>query len=72
MSASKVKSIEKTQKASEPSSPTRALARQLTVGVSQSGFGAAMFPQMAGNLALLFLHLVKQESENQWAITSLH
>lgn len=52
MTAGKVKSIEKTQKAPESSSPSRALARQPNVGLSAAGFAATSVPQMAGNLAV--------------------
>jgi hypothetical protein len=52
MTAGKVKSIEKNQKASEPSSPIRAFAREPGPDVSQTAFDAAMVSQMAGNLAV--------------------
>lgn len=52
MAAGTVKSIEKTQKSSEPSSPTRGHARQSSVGISQGAFDSALVPQMAGNLAV--------------------
>ncbi|MCK9621371.1 MAG: DUF4157 domain-containing protein [Methylobacter sp.] len=52
MTAGKVKAIEKTQKSSDPSSPTHAFARQSSVGMSPGGFDATSVPQMAGNLAV--------------------
>jgi hypothetical protein len=52
MAAGKVKAIEKTQKSSEPSSPTHAFARQSSVGMSPGGLDATSVPQMVGNLAV--------------------
>src|SRR5689334_10160894 len=52
MAAGKVKSMEKTQKGSEPSLPARAFTRQPSPVVTQPTFETAMIPQMAGNLAI--------------------
>ena len=52
MTAGKVKSIEKTQKAPESSSLAHASARQAGAGASAGGLDAAFAPQMAGNLAV--------------------
>ncbi len=52
MTTGKVKSIERVQKASGPSSPAHAFARQPSPAVTQPAFAAAMVPQMAGNLAV--------------------
>jgi outer membrane protein OmpA-like peptidoglycan-associated protein len=52
MSAGKVKSIEKSQKAPEPSSPTHVFARQFTAATSAGGFEVGSRPQVAGNLAV--------------------
>ena len=52
MAEGKVKSIEKTQKATEPSTPTRAFVRQSGVGVHGGGFDVDMVMQMSGNLAV--------------------
>ena len=52
MTTGKVKSIEKTQKAPESSSPSRAFARQPDVGLSTAGFDATSVPQLGGNLAV--------------------
>ena len=52
MTAGKVKSIEKAQKASEPSSLAHAFARQPSPAATQPAFAAAMVLQIAGNLAV--------------------
>jgi hypothetical protein len=52
MMTDKVKSIEKTQKAPEPSFPPRASALQTGLGSSAGGFDATSVPQMAGNMAV--------------------
>jgi hypothetical protein len=52
MAVGNVKSIEKTQKTSEPSSATRGFARRPSIGISQGTFDTALVPQMAGNLAV--------------------
>jgi Domain of unknown function (DUF4157) len=52
MIAGAVKSSEKPQKASQPSSPTRAHAPQPGTAAPQSTFAAATRPQIAGNMAV--------------------
>jgi hypothetical protein len=51
MPAGKVKSIEKPQKVSEPSSPTRASAGQFIAPTAEGAFEVGSLPQVAGNLA---------------------
>jgi Domain of unknown function (DUF4157) len=52
MTAGRVKSIGKTQRCSEPSSPTYAFVRQSGVGPPRDTFDTALVPQIAGNLAV--------------------
>ena len=52
MAEGKIKSIEKTQKAPESSSLTRAFARQPGIGISPREFDVALVPQMVGNLTI--------------------
>src|SRR5262249_13303963 len=52
MTARKIKAIEKTQKSSEPPSPTHAFERRPSRDLSQGVFDASMVPHLVGNLAV--------------------